>query len=134
MQKLIITEENLIKFYDSEIRNLKYEELRIPFLDSEKRWIMGEFKKNIGRKDTTGEISLNIVLREAIISKGECMYIFHNHPKGENALPSKNDIRLTSALELAGYLIEIPLIDSIVISENGNYSFRKEDQLWNFFE
>ena len=131
MQKLIETENNLIEFYSSELKNMEFEELRIPFLDSDGRWIMGEFKKNVGRKDTTGIIYLDTILREGIISRGECMFIFHNHPN-EDSRPSENDIELTAALELSGNLIGIPVSDSIIISETGNYSFKENNQLLNF--
>ncbi|MDC7226714.1 MAG: DNA repair protein RadC [Spirochaetales bacterium] len=46
----------------------------------------------------------------------------HNHPSG-NTEPSREDIELTERLREAGILLGINLLDHLIISETGYYSF-----------
>ena len=52
----------------------------------------------------------------------------HNHPSG-NVEPSSEDRQITTRLCQAGELLGIPLLDHIVFSRTGYYSFREEGEL-----
>lgn len=62
--------------------------------------------------------SFNDLYRELLIHKGKGFYLIHNHPGG-NHQPSNNDILLTVQIMKECKKIHIPLIDHLVISENG---------------
>ena len=47
------------------------------------------------------------------------------HPSG-NLKPSTADLKLTDKLKKAGQLMEIPVLDHIIISENGYFSMADE--------
>lgn len=49
----------------------------------------------------------------------------HNHPSG-NLKPSQSDIDLTKRLKDAGNFLDIPVIDHVIISTEGYYSFADE--------
>ncbi len=46
----------------------------------------------------------------------------HNHPSGD-ATPSKSDIQIVEKIAQAGEIMGIPVIDFVIISEKGSYSF-----------
>lgn len=52
----------------------------------------------------------------------------HNHPSG-NLQPSQADIELTRRLRKAGEILDLPLLDHLIVSEKGYYSFADEGLL-----
>jgi DNA repair protein RadC len=54
--------------------------------------------------------------------------IAHNHPSG-NLKPSQADLHLTETIRKAGKLLEINLIDHLILSDDGFYSFVDEGLL-----
>jgi DNA repair protein RadC len=54
--------------------------------------------------------------------------ICHNHPSGK-LLPSEVDITLTKSIGKCADLLEINLLDHLIITKNGFYSFLKEGKL-----
>lgn len=52
----------------------------------------------------------------------------HNHPSG-NLKPSNSDITLTRRIKKCADLLEITLIDHLIISKKGFYSFSNEEKL-----
>ncbi|MGC4100851.1 JAB domain-containing protein [Ferruginibacter sp.] len=51
--------------------------------------------------------------------------ISHNHPSG-SVLPSKSDQELTRKMKIVGQFLELKVIDHIIVSVEGFYSFAKE--------
>lgn len=62
------------------------------------------------------------VFRLLIQNNASFFAFAHNHPSG-NHQPSREDLRMTERLVKAGRLMEIPLIDHIIFSNQGYYSF-----------
>lgn len=52
----------------------------------------------------------------------------HNHPSG-GLIPSRNDKQLTSKIKEAGKLLDISLLDHLIITKDGYYSFADEGNL-----
>lgn len=69
------------------------------------------------------------VFAEAIKEHASAVVISHNHPNG-NPAPSKADVRTTKRLYQAAELLGIALLDHIIISRTGYYSFLEH----GFFE
>ena len=53
------------------------------------------------------------------------MVLCHNHPSG-NLRPSRADEELTSKLKSAGQLMDINVVDHLIVSDEGYYSFADE--------
>ncbi|NQV75510.1 MAG: DNA repair protein RadC, partial [Bacteroidetes bacterium] len=49
----------------------------------------------------------------------------HNHPSG-NLKPSQADLELTRKLRSAGNLLDIPVLDHLIIADQGFLSFADE--------
>ncbi|MCB0279950.1 MAG: DNA repair protein RadC [Calditrichaeota bacterium] len=63
------------------------------------------------------------VFAEAIKRLSSKIILLHNHPSGK-LLPSQADIDITRQMVHAGKLLGIPVMDHIIISQSGYYSFR----------
>ncbi len=73
-------------------------------------------------------VDSRVLFRQALERKAVALIIAHNHPSG-NLKPSKADSILTQKLKEAGKFLEIKLLDHLIISESGYYSFADEGQL-----
>jgi len=62
------------------------------------------------------------IYRRAIINGDAQIIIAHNHPSN-NPEPSEDDLIMTQRLKKAGEIIGIKIVDHIVITETGYYSF-----------
>jgi DNA repair protein RadC len=85
------------------------------------------------KKVSSGGMTATVVdsrqfFRMAIEGKAVAVIAVHNHPSG-NLKPSQADIQLTQKLVLAGKTIEVPLLDHLIVSERGFYSFADEGMI-----
>jgi DNA repair protein RadC len=68
------------------------------------------------------------VFRTAIIRNANSIIISHNHPSG-NFEPSPEDIKITNGLQKAGEIIDIKVVDHVIVSQKGFYSFADNNEL-----
>lgn len=68
-------------------------------------------------------IDVRIVCKYAIDALASGVIFVHNHPSGV-LKPSPQDERLTRKLRDALLILDVKLLDSIIISETGYYSFQ----------
>jgi DNA repair protein RadC len=69
-----------------------------------------------------------IILKKALDHRAVSMILSHNHPSG-NLLPSKADEQLTAKIKAAASYLDIQVVDHIIVSEEGYYSFADEGLL-----
>jgi DNA repair protein RadC len=63
-----------------------------------------------------------IVFMTAFMAKAERLILAHNHPSG-SLKPSEPDMYVTKIMAEAGKLLEIPVVDRLIITSQGYYSF-----------
>ncbi|MCB0761232.1 MAG: DNA repair protein RadC [Flavobacteriales bacterium] len=73
-------------------------------------------------------VDVRMIFAEAMARSASALILAHNHPSG-NLTPSEQDIRLTKKLTEAGKILDIPVLDHIIASENGYFSFADESML-----
>lgn len=73
-------------------------------------------------------VDVKMVLKSALDARASALIAVHNHPSG-NLQPSQADIDLTKKLQQAGAVLEIPLLDHLIVSERGYYSFADEGRV-----
>jgi DNA repair protein RadC len=66
------------------------------------------------------------VLTPALLANAAAVILVHNHPSGD-ASPSRADRVVTSAMRSACEMVGVSLLDHIVVSDGGHYSFREEE-------
>lgn len=67
-------------------------------------------------------------MQAAILANASGMILSHNHPSG-NLLPSKQDDALTERISKAAKLFDIQLLDHVIVSDSGYYSYSDEGRL-----
>ncbi len=69
-----------------------------------------------------------IIFKLALENRASAIVLAHNHPSG-NLQPSQEDIRMTQKVQDAGKLLDIAVLDHIIFTDNGYYSFADESKL-----
>ncbi|HET8963717.1 MAG TPA: DNA repair protein RadC, partial [Chitinophagales bacterium] len=73
-------------------------------------------------------VDTKLIFKAAVDNYASSIIVCHNHPSG-NLTPSEADIKLTKTIKEAGKIMEIPLLDHLIITENNYYSFGDEGLL-----
>ena len=68
------------------------------------------------------------IFRPAILDNSAGIIISHNHPSGTLSA-SRADVQITQRLKEVAKLVGIELLDHVIISKNGYYSFSDEGML-----
>ena len=66
-----------------------------------------------------------VILKKALQENAVSLILCHNHPSG-SLKPSRADEELTSKIKAAALLLDIKVLDHIIVSEDGYYSFADE--------
>jgi DNA repair protein RadC len=83
----------------------------------------------LSRGGMTGTIiDPKLVFITALKTAATSIILCHNHPSG-NLRPSERDKQITQQLKEAGALLEIRVLDHLIISGEGYYSFADEGLL-----
>lgn len=83
-------------------------------------------KRVISKGGVSGTIAdPKVIFKTALEDKASNIILVHNHPSG-NARPSKADIRLTNKLLEAGRMLDIPVVDHLIFTDEDYYSFAEE--------
>ena len=69
-----------------------------------------------------------MIFKAALENRATSIIMCHNHPSG-NLKPSEEDLRLTRKLAEAGKLMEIQVVDHLIVSQHGFFSFADEGLL-----
>lgn len=69
-----------------------------------------------------------MVFQGALLASASAIILAHNHPSG-NLRPSDNDIALTKKCKEAGRVLEIDVLDHVILSDEGYYSFADENKM-----
>jgi DNA repair protein RadC len=114
-----------------------YEEFKtLSKADQESFWIIG---LNTANKIIVKEciflggincstIDVKLIFRRLLQAGCNSFLCLHNHPGGQ-LTPSKEDITVTRKIKETGQIISLPLLDHIIISSEGFYSFRESNNL-----
>lgn len=90
------------------------------FLNQACRYISHAEMSKGGLTGTVADIK--VILKKAIEAEASLMVVAHNHPSG-NLKPSKQDKALTEKLKEAAKIVDIQVLDHLIVSQEGYYSF-----------
>lgn len=77
----------------------------------------------------TGTVAdARIIIKKALENGAISLVLAHNHPSG-NLTPSKEDIQVTEKIKKAAAYFDIKLLDHIIVSNEGYFSFADEAML-----
>ena len=127
MKQLSSSEEvaNLLRTIWSD--KLEYIEETYLLLLNRTNHVLGYLKLSSGGTTET-IVDTKMIFQTALKSNSHGIILFHNHPSG-SLKPSSQDINLTNRVKDAGKLMNITLLDHIILTANGYYSFADEGWL-----
>lgn len=73
-------------------------------------------------------VDTRIIFQMALENRSTQIVLCHNHPSG-NLNPSNSDIHLTRRIVDAGKVLDIKVVDHIIVSEQGYFSFADDGKL-----
>ena len=77
---------------------------------------------------TETSVDVRVILQAALLTNSVALVLAHNHPSG-NLKPSQEDIKITKQVKDAAQLMRITVIDHLILTDTGYYSFSDEGQL-----
>lgn len=105
------------------IGELPHEEFWVLFLNNSNKVL---FKTQLSKGGMTGTmVDVRIVFKIAFEQNATAIILTHNHPSGK-LQASDADIQITKKIKTAGQQLDIPVLDHLIITETGYYSFADE--------
>jgi len=105
------------------MEDLNYEVFKILLLNRNNRVMKIETISTGGISGTV--VDPKIIFKKALDTQASSIILCHNHPSG-NLKPSQADISITNKLVESGEMIEIKVLDHLIISSAGYFSFMDE--------
>jgi DNA repair protein RadC len=115
--------KDAVDIFQPLLGDLMHEEFWVLFLNRANRVIC---KQQISTGGMSGTVAdPRMIFKAALDEKAVGIILCHNHPSG-NVQPSTADIQLTKNITEAGKVLEIGVLDHLIITQNGFYSFADE--------
>ncbi len=119
----IKSSHNVYELMHPVLSDLPHEEFWILLLNRANKVISTQKISQGGISGTV--IDSRLIMKVAIDQLASSIILCHNHPSG-NLLPSQQDKSITNKLIEAGKIMDIPVLDHLIITESGYYSFADE--------
>jgi DNA repair protein RadC len=111
-------------FYDEFI---DYKEVSYVILLNRANRLLGVHKLSEGGMSGT-VIDLKILFQAALLAGASAVILSHNHPSG-TLKPSTQDETLTKKVIESGKMLEIDVLDHVILTSDGYFSFADEGKL-----
>ncbi len=125
-KKTVTSSSDIALFLQTKLKDLRKEVFAVLFLNRGNKVNHFEIVSEGGITGTIADP--RIILRKALEEDAVSIILCHNHPSG-NLQPSKADEQLTSKIKNAALLFDIKVLDHIIVSEQGYFSFADEGML-----
>ena len=122
----ISTDADVVRLMRPQMELMQYEECWVLYLTSSNRLIERQRVSQGGVQATV--VDHRLIVKRALELLATQIILVHNHPSG-TAEPSGADKVLTQKVVDAAALFDIKLLDHVIISRGGNFSFRREQIL-----
>lgn len=127
LQKTIIsTSRDIADYLQARLKDYRHEVFAVLFLNRANKINHFEIISEGGITGTVADP--RVILRKALEEDAVNIILCHNHPSG-SLKPSRADEQLTAKIKEAARLLDIAVIDHIIVSETGYYSFADEGLL-----
>ena len=118
----IRTNDDVLRIFHPQLSGLDYEEFWVLYLSSANTVID---KAKISQGGVSGTmVDHKLIVKKAVELLASSVILVHNHPSGV-AKPSDDDKFLTDKIELAASLFDISVLDHLIVTSGGYFSFRK---------
>ena len=127
LEKTVIkSSRDIAQYLQALLKDHTYEVFAVVFLNRANK--INHFEI-LSRGGITGTVAdPRVILKKALEEDATAIVLCHNHPSG-NLQPSHADEELTRKIKEASTYFDIKVIDHIIVSEEGYYSFADEGNL-----
>lgn len=123
---VVRTSRDVAEYLQALLKDYTYEVFAVLFLNRANK--INHFEI-ISRGGLTGTVAdPKVILKKALEEDAVSIVLSHNHPSG-NLKPSRADEDLTHKIKEAARYFDIKILDHIIVSEEGFYSFSDEGLL-----
>ncbi len=122
-KQIISGSQSAYQLIRAQLQDIPHEEFWALYLNRANKLLRIE---NISKGGITGTVADGrIIFTRALELKSTGIILVHNHPSG-SLKPSSQDMDLTRKMKLAGQSLDIQILDHLIISDQGYYSFADE--------
>lgn len=118
--------EDVYHLMTKHLADLSHEEFWVLLLSRSNKVISREAISKGGLSGTVADPK--VIFKKALDHKASNLILVHNHPSG-NKQPSEADRQLTRKLLEAGKFLDITVLDHLIFSDEGYFSFADEGEL-----
>ncbi len=118
--------KELAEFLKTSLKDYSYEVFAVVFLNRSNKINHFQVMSRGGLTHTI--VDPRIIFKKAIEVECTSLILCHNHPSG-SLKPSRADEELTAKLKSAGQLLDIKVVDHIIVSDEGFYSFADDGMM-----
>lgn len=123
LKATITGSSDIAEYLKATLKDYAYEIFAVVFLNRSNK--INHFEI-ISRGGITGTVAdPRVILKKALEQDATAIVLCHNHPSG-NLKPSRADEELTLKIKEAAKYFDIRVLDHIIVSEEGYYSFADE--------
>jgi DNA repair protein RadC len=120
----ITSSKDIFEIMQPIVGELPHEEFWVLYLNNANKVI---YKSQISKGGITGTIvDTRLVFKMGLEQNATSIILVHNHPSGK-LQASDADKQITKQLKLAGQQLTMPVLDHIIVTENGYLSFQDEN-------
>ena len=120
---MVTTSNDIAGYLQATLKDYRHEVFAVIFLNRANKINHFEIISEGGITGTVADP--RIILRKALEEDAVSIILCHNHPSG-SLKPSRADEELTTKIKEAARYFDIRVMDHIIVSENGYYSFADE--------
>lgn len=122
----IRSSKDIHNFMRDKLQRPTHEEFWVLYLNRANKVMSAECISKGGLSSTI--VDVKIILKGAIDKLASAIVLVHNHPSG-NLIPSIQDDQMTRHVSEAAKLIDLKVIDHVIVSPSGFYSYYDEGRL-----
>jgi len=123
---ILNTSEKAYDFFKSYFADLQTEEFHIALFNQRNKWMKTVLISKGGINSTV--VDIRLIFKAAMDIYATKIILIHNHPSG-NLEPSMQDNLLTERIVSMGKMLEINVIDHLIITNNGYFSYADKNLL-----
>jgi len=120
---MILNAKDIAEYLRAQLQYKQHEVFMVLYLNSANKLNHTEIVSEGGITGTVADP--RIILKRAIEHDATRLILCHNHPSG-NTTPSRADRELTQKIKEGARLLDMVVVDHIIVSEDGHFSFADE--------
>lgn len=114
---------DVAEYLQNKYQDYTHEVFVVVYLNQSNKVLMTE---EISAGGITGTVAdTSVIMRKALEHRAKNLILCHNHPSGA-LVPSRADKELTEKIRQAALLFEIRVLDHVIVSDEGFFSFASE--------